>query len=145
MVVMTGTIDLGTTNAWLAVLAIASVLQTLLLVVVAIAGYVWYRRATVTMREIQIRHLDPFHEQVDRILGDVSAITARVSQQTERVDHAITGTIDRVDETAERVKDRVRDKVSQATGVVRGIRAVIASLLTTDPGTKPRAEAGGRA
>ena len=75
----------------------------------------------------------------------MQAIAARVSHQTERVDHAITGTIDRVDETAERVKDSVRDKVAQATGVVRGIRAIIASLLTTEPRpSRPSRPAAGR-
>jgi hypothetical protein len=142
---MNGTIDLGTTNTWLAVLAIAAALQTLLLVGAAIAGFIIYRRTTETLREIEIRHVAPLRAQVDEILGDVSAIAARVNVRTERVDDAITDTFDRVDETAERVKHRVRGKVSQATGVVRGIRAVIASLLTTDPGTKPPAEAGGRA
>jgi phage-related protein len=76
------------------------------------------------------------------VLGDVHAITARISQHTERVDHAISGTIERVDETAEHVVHRVRDKVAQATGVVRGIRAAIASVLTTEP-AKPPAQAGG--
>ena len=66
---------------------------------------------------------------MDAILADVKTVTARVSQQTERVDHAISGTIHRVDETADRVKDSVRDKVNQAIGVVRGVRAVITSLL----------------
>ena len=37
----------------------------------------------------------------------------------------------------------MRDKVSQATGFVRGIRAVIASMLTTEPTPKPPAHAGG--
>ena len=82
-------------------------------------------------------------DQVDAS-GEVQTIAARVSHRTERVDHAITGTIERVDETAEQLKDSVRDKVSQATGVVRGIRAVIASLLTTEPRSKPPAQAGGR-
>ena len=51
--------------------------------------------------------------------------------------------MDRVDETAERVKHSVMDKVSQATGVVRGIRAVVASVLTNvSPGsTGPRSSA----
>ena len=54
-----------------------------------------------------------------------------MSQQTERVDHAITGTIDRVDETAERVRGSVRDKVNRRSAWSRGVRAVIMSLLTT--------------
>ena len=63
---------------------------------------------------------------------DVKSVTARVSQQTERVDHAITGTIDRVDDTAARVRAGMHDKASQAAGVLRGVRAVIMSLLTRE-------------
>ncbi len=68
-----------------------------------------------------------------RFSADVQAITARVSHQTERVDHAISGTIDRVDDTAERVQHSVREQVVGARRVVRGVRAVIMSLLTTEP------------
>ena len=80
---------------------------------------------------------------MDAILDDVKSVTARVSQQTERVDHAISGTMGRVDETAERVKGSVRDKVNQAVGVVRGVRAIFASLFATD-GHEPPTPAAGR-
>jgi phage-related minor tail protein len=72
-------------------------------------------------------------ERVESILGDVKTISSRVNQQTERVDQAINGTMDRVDETAERVKHSMRDKVNQAAGVVRGLRAVVASVLSSIP------------
>ena len=75
---------------------------------------------------------------------DVKAVTARVSQQTERVDHAIRGTMDRVDDTAEHVKSSVRDKVNQAAGVVRGVRAAIVSLLQTITGRSRPPTAAGR-
>ena len=71
----------------------------------------------------------PLREKVDAILAYVKSVTSRVSNQTERVDHAITGTMERVDETATRVRAGVHDKVSQAVGVARGVRAVIVSLL----------------
>ena len=67
-----------------------------------------------------------------------------MSQQTERVDHAISDTMGRVDDTAEKVKSSVREKVYQASGVVRGIRAVIMSLLNTETQPKPPATAEGR-
>ena len=79
--------------------------------------------------DLEARQIAPIREKVDAILADVKGITARVSQQTERVDQAITGTIDRVDDTAARVAAGVQGKVSQAAGVVRGVRAVIMSLL----------------
>ena len=40
------------------------------------------------------------------------------------------------------VKHSVREKVWRATGVVRGIRAIIASILTTEPAHNPAAETG---
>jgi hypothetical protein len=72
----------------------------------------------------------------------VQTVTARVSQQTERVDHAISGTIHRVDETADRVKGSVREKVNQAVGVARGVRAVIASLMNGDASQEAASAAG---
>ena len=77
------------------------------------------------VNDLEARQIAPLREKVDAILLDVKSVTARVSQQTERVDHAISGTIDRVDDTAARVRAGVHDRVSQAAGVVRGIRAVI--------------------
>ena len=124
---MTG--DLGTTNMWLAIMAIVSVLEALLLIGIGVGGFLVYRRVMQLATDLETRQIAPIREKVDDILGDVKTVTARVSQQTERVDHAINGTIDRVDDTATRVRAGVHDKVSQAVGVVRGIRAVIMSLL----------------
>ena len=137
-------VNLETTNWLLGILAVASAVQTLLLVAAGIAGYRLYRQLTDTAAELETKHIAPLRGQLDAILGDVHSITARVSHQTERVDHAISGTIDRVDETAERVKYSMREKVSRATGFVRGVRAIIMSLLTTESTHKPPAEASGR-
>ena len=124
--------NLETTNWLLAAIAAASVVQTLMLVAVAIAGLRMYRQMSVRVEELEANHVEPLRRRLDTILTDVHAITARLNHQAERVDHAIHGTIERVDETAERVKDRVRDRVSRATGMVRGLRAAIASALTTE-------------
>jgi hypothetical protein len=124
--------NLETTNWLLGAIAAASVVQTLMLVAVAIAGLRMYRQMSVRVEELEASHVEPLRRRLDTILNDVHAITARVNHQAERVDHAIHGTIDRVDETAERVKDRVRDRVLRATGMVRGVRAAIASVLTTE-------------
>jgi hypothetical protein len=134
--------NLANTNMWLGIMAIVSVLEALVVIGIAIGGFVIYRRAMQTITELEARQVAPLREKLDAILADVKSVTARVNQQTERVDHAIVDTMGRVDETAERVKHSVRDKVNQATGVVRGIRAVIASLLTTNGRTKPSEATG---
>jgi len=111
------------------IMAALSILQALVLIGVAIGGYLMYSRVMTLIADLEARQITPIREKVDAILADVKGITARASHQAERVDHAITGTIDRVDHTAARVRAGVHDKVSQAAGVVRGVRAVIVSLL----------------
>jgi predicted membrane metal-binding protein len=137
--------DLGTTNVLLGIMAAVSVLQALVLIGAGIAGFVAYRRVMQLVSDLEARQIAPLREKVETILADVKTVTTRVSEQTERVDQAIAGTIGRVDETAERVRHSVRDKVNQATGVVRGIRAVIASVLRSagehDNGGRPGSSA----
>ena len=111
------------------IMAVVSVLQALLLIGIGIGGYLVYSRVMTLVNDLEARQIAPRREKVDAILLDVKSVTARVSQQTERVDHAISGTIDRVDDTAARVRAGVHDRVSQAAGIVRGIRAVIMSML----------------
>lgn len=121
--------DLQSLSVPLWIMAAVSVLQALLLIGIGVAGYLAYSRVMTLVNDLEARQIAPLREKADAILADVKSITARVSQQTERVDHAISGTIDRVDDTAARVRAGVHDRVNQAVGVVRGVRAVLMSLL----------------
>ena len=111
------------------IIAGLSILEALLIIGMGIGGYLVYSRVMTLVRDLEARQIAPSREKVDAILVDVKTVTSRVAHQTERVDEAVTGTIQRVDETAARVRAGVHDKVSQATGVVRGVRAVIMALL----------------
>ena len=137
--------NLDTTNVLLGIMAGVSVLEALVLIGIGIGGFMVYRRVMQLVEDLESRQIAPIREKVDAILGDVKTVTARVSQQTERVDHAISGTIHRVDETADRVKGSVREKMYQAVGVVRGVRAVISSLMNGKTGDdEPVSAAGDR-
>ncbi len=133
--------NLGTTNVLLGIMAAVSVLEALLLIGLGLGGVMIYRRVMQIVADLETRQIAPLREKVDAILADVKGITARVNQQTARVDHAINGTMERVDVTAERVKSSVSERVNQAIGVVRGIRAVLMSMLGSDrqPGASARA------
>jgi hypothetical protein len=124
---MPGDISSLATPLW--IMAALSILEALLLIGIGIGGYLLYSRVMTVVNDLERRQIAPLRDKVDAILVDVHTVTSRVAHQTERVDHAVTGTINRVDETAARVRAGVYDKVNQATGVVRGIRAVIMSLL----------------
>ena len=136
--------DLHDTNVALFIMAAVSVLEALLLIGIGIGGWLVYRRAMQLVNDLEARQIAPVREKVDAILGDVKSLTARVNSEAERVDQAIHGTINRVDNTAEHVKSTVKERVNDAAGVIRGIRAAIVSVLQTDHRPKPPATAAGR-
>jgi hypothetical protein len=111
------------------IIAVVSALQGLLLIGIGVGGYLIYTRVMTLVADLEQRQIAPIREKVDAILVDVKTVTSRVAHQTERVDEAVTDTIHRVDETAARVRAGMYDKVNQAAGVVRGVRAVIMTLL----------------
>src|SRR4051794_23422393 len=121
--------DVNSLSIPLWIMAVVSVLQALLLIGIGVGGYLVYSRVMTLVNHLEARQIAPLREKVDAILADVKSVTARGSQPTERGDQALSGTKERVDGTAARVRAGVHDKVRQAVGVVRGVRAVIMSLL----------------
>jgi hypothetical protein len=70
--------------------------------------------------------------RVNAILDDMKGVSAKVREETERMDHAIRHTMDRVDDTADRVRSNVRARTSRLVGIVRGARVALETLLQTD-------------
>jgi hypothetical protein len=56
-------------------------------------------------------------------------VTAKVKDETERVDDAIHSTIDRIDETAVRMRSNVRAKTSAVVGLLRAVRMALEDMF----------------
>ncbi len=136
--------DLGTTNLLLGIMAAVSVLEAICLVGAGIGGFILYRRVMQIVNELEQRQVAPAMARVNTILDDVKGVTTRVNEETARVDHAIRDTIDRVDETADRVRVRVRTRASRLVGLLRGIRTALEVFLANETERRPPAEATGR-
>jgi len=121
--------ELGTTNLLLGIMAAVSLLEAIALIGMGIAGFAVYRRAMELLTGLETRQVAPAMARVNAILDDVKVVTETVKDETERFDHAIRHTIDRVDDTADRVRSNVRAQTSRVVGFVRGLRAVIEGLL----------------
>ena len=121
--------DLSTTNMLLAIMAVVSALEALVVVAVGIAGWRAYTQVMGLANDLEQRHIAPVRIQVDAILADVKDVTARVKDETDRVDYAIRTTIDRVDDTADRVRLQVRQKTSRVLGFIFGVRSMIEEML----------------
>jgi hypothetical protein len=121
---------LHTTNLLLAIMAAVSVLELLLVIGAAVGGYLMYARLTELMNGLEERHVAPAMSRVNAILDDVKGVSARVKEEAERVDTAIRTTMDRVDDTADRVRWNVRAKTSRIVGLVRGAKVALEHILS---------------
>ena len=121
--------ELGTTNLILGIMAAVSVLEALALIGLGIAGFMVYRRVMDLVNGLETRQIGPAMGRVNAILDDVKGVTTRVKEETHRVDHAIRTTMDRVDDTADRVRANVRAKTSWLVGIIRGARVTLESFL----------------
>jgi hypothetical protein len=124
--------NLDTTNLLLGIMAAVSVLEAILLIGVGVMGYRLYSQAMRTVREVEERQIAPLvarvnalMTRVDAILLDVKDVTARVTNRTELMDTAIRHTMDRVDETAGRVRSSVSARVNRVLTLVHTARAAV--------------------
>jgi hypothetical protein len=117
--------ELGTTNLLLGIMAAASVLQALVIIGMGVAGFMAYRKVMMLVDGIETRQVAPAMARVNAILDDVKTVTATVKEETERVDHAIHSTMDRIDDTADRMRSSVRAKTNAVVGFVRGLRVAV--------------------
>jgi hypothetical protein len=131
---MTG--NLNTTNVLLGIMAAVSVLQAILLVGVGVMAYRLYTEAMRTVRDVEARHIAPIVAKVntlmvrvDAILLDVKDVTSVVTNRTERVDAAIRRTIERVDDTAWRMRGSVWSRVHQLRTLFQAARGAVDALL----------------
>jgi len=121
--------ELGTTNLLLGIMAAVSVLEALVIIGIGVAGFIAYRRVIDLINGLEIRQITPLTVRVNAILDDVKVVTAKVKEEAERVDVAIHRTIDRVDDTADRVRSNVRAKTSKVVGLVRGLRVALETIM----------------
>jgi len=121
--------NLGTTNIILGIMAAVSVLEALVIIGAGVAGYLVYRRVMELVSGIEERQVAPAMARVNAILDDVKVVSEKVKEEAERVDQAIRTTMDRVDDTADRVRTNVRVKTSRIVGMVRGARVALESIL----------------
>jgi uncharacterized protein YoxC len=123
--------ELGTTNLLLGIMAAVSVLEALAIIGMGIGGFIAYRRVMELVNGLETRQVAPAMARVNAILDDLKGVSAKLKEETERVDQAIRTTMDRVDDTADRVRSNVRAKTSRLVGFIRGLRVAMESMFET--------------
>ncbi|MBA3298357.1 MAG: hypothetical protein H0U19_15640, partial [Acidobacteria bacterium] len=68
-------VDLGTTNVFLGIMAVVSILEALLLIGIGVGGFIMFRRVLQLINDLEARQIAPLREKVDGILLDVRTVT----------------------------------------------------------------------
>jgi hypothetical protein len=121
--------DLSTTNLWLAILAIASAGQFLMLVAAALIGMRIYKRATNSLDVLEHEHVRPMMLRITALIEDVQDITARA----RTVDDALRAKLEGVESALHSTKTVVQDRIWPVLGALRAVRAGLDAWQTPGP------------
>ena len=86
--------DLTTTNVFLGIMAVVSLLEAMAVIGVFVAGAVIVRRLIQVLNAIEARQVAPAVARVNGILDDVKDVTSAVKAEAEELDRAIHGAAD---------------------------------------------------
>jgi len=130
--------NLDTTNTWLAVLAVAVAIQTLLMLGAAVAAFVAIRRTTEAVDRLERQYLVPLTSRVQAVTDDVQEVITRV----RRADDAVRTQIGRLDGLAHVAGHAIGARVWPVVGLSRAVLAAVRTLSsrssTPTPSDSPR-------
>ena len=130
--------DISTTNVWLSVIAIATVIQVLGLVVAVIVVARFMKRASATIETVE-RQVQPVVARATASLDDAKDLIERLKrtqevlhQSAERVLHATES----ISEGWQHAKDVTRWRMWPVIGLMRGASAAVSALTSKSAGRR---------
>jgi hypothetical protein len=124
--------SLDTTNTWLAVMTIAIVVQTLLMIGITVAAWRAVGTATEVVKDLEARHLVPLSARVTAVADDVQEVMARV----RRADDTVRAQLGRLDSAAHVAGHALSAKAWPVIGLSRAVGAAV-KAFTSRGSTRP--------
>lgn len=118
-------VDLTWTNTWLAILAVISLIQFLILCVTGLLAYRMYQKAMTTIETVERVHIAPLRARVDGILDQVQVMTEKV----RHVQDSVSDVLRHVTGTGSAVAGAVKSKTWPIIGILQGLKSVANSVM----------------
>jgi len=131
--------SMDTTNTWLAVMAIAIIVQTLLMLGIAVIAWRAMGQAAEAVKQLEARHLVPLSARVTAVSERVTAVADDVQEvitRVRRADDAVRAQLDRLDNVAHVAGHAIGAKVWPVVGLSRAVGAAFKAFTsrgTTSP------------
>jgi len=116
--------DLGTTNSWLAVIAIASLVQSLVIIGLVVAMFRILRKTESAIADLKREYVEPLSTRANKVIGEVEDALARFRSMDDRV----SGALHRTTEGLSAVATVARRRFWPVVGAVRGLRAIAKAI-----------------
>ena len=117
--------DLTWTNTWLAILAVISLIQFLIVCAAGLLAYRMYQKAMTTIETVERVHIAPLRARVDGMLDQVQVMTDKVRHVQESVSDALR----HVTGTGSAVAGAVKSKTWPIVGIIQGLKSVANSVM----------------
>ena len=118
-------VDLTWTNTWLAILAVISLIQFLMLCAAGILAYRMYQKAMTTLETVERVHIAPLRARVDGLLDQVQVVTEKVRHAQDSMSDALR----HVAGTGSAVAGAVKSKAWPIVGIIQGLKSVANTVL----------------
>ena len=131
--------SLDTTNTWLAVMAIAIVVQTLLMIGFAYVAWQALGKAADALKALEARHLAPLGARLTEVSTRVTEVADDVQEvigRVRRADDAVRAQLGRLDNVAHVAGHAIGTKVWPVVGLSRAVGAAFRAF-TARPSTSP--------
>ncbi len=118
-------VDLTWTNTWLAILAMISLIQFLIVCAAGFFAFRMYQKAMTTLEEVERVHIAPLRARVDNMLDQVQVMTDTVRHVQESVSDALR----HVTGTGTAVAGAVKSKTRPIIGIIQGLKSVANTMM----------------
>ena len=113
------------TEVWLGVIAIAVLVMAIAQVAVLIKLSQAAKETSEATRDLR-RELTPLIAKAHKIADDATRVSSLALAQMERVDHVLSTTIQRIDDTVSTVQSAIIGPVKQGAALMAGVKAALA-------------------
>ena len=130
--------NLATTNIWLAILAIVSLLEFLMICAAGLFAYRAYRQVMGIVENVERMHIAPVHARVDAMLDEVQAMVDRV----KHTQASVAGALKHAAGAGLTIAGTVKARTWPIAGIISGIWSAAQSLKNGKRDEPPMAHYG---
>jgi uncharacterized protein YoxC len=117
--------DLTMTNVWLAILAVISLVEFLMIAAAGVLAFKAYKQVMAVLDNVERAHIAPLRARVDSILDEVEEITGKV----KRAQDSVSAAFHTAASAGSVIAGTVKSKTWPILRVIRGARIVANALI----------------